>query len=75
MEQHQSKAEVIKDTIESTIENAIDTQKQIIHSADEKEQQKLIEKNEGRAQAIPSLIRNMKEAEATEELDQEKRDL
>ena len=71
MSERENKSQVIRETIESTIGNAIDTQTKLEQSADEKEQQKLTAKNEGRAQAIPSLIRQMKEAEAAEELDQE----
>lgn len=71
MDEYESKAEVIKETIESTIGNAIDTQAKLERSADEKEQQKLLTKNEGRALAIPSLIRQMKEAEAAEEISKE----
>lgn len=71
MDAHKDKAEVIKETIESTIEHAIDTQAQLVKSSDEKQQQRLLAKNEGRAQAIPSLIRQMKEAEAAQELESE----
>lgn len=71
MSEHESKSEVIRETIESTIGNAIDTQTKLEQSTNKREQQKFFEINEGRAQAIPSLIRQMKEAEAVEELDQE----
>lgn len=71
MDAHQDKAEVIKQTIESTIGHAIDTQAQLVKSSDEKQQQRLLSKNEGRAQAIPSLIRQMKEAEAEQALKSE----
>lgn len=71
MDEHENKSEVIKETIESTIVNAIDTQTKLAQSSDRKEQQQLLTKNDGRAQAIPSLIRQMKEAEAAEEINKE----
>jgi len=73
MGEQERKSEVIKETIEATIGNAIDTQAKQQHATSEKERQALLSKNEGRAQAIPSLIRQMKEAEAAEELAIEER--
>jgi len=71
MSDHKEKSDVIQKNIESTIFNAIDTQAEIMNTADLKLQQKLLKKNEGRAEAIPTFIRDMKEAEAAEELGQE----
>ena len=69
MSRHKEKSDIIQENIESTISNAIDAQEEIKSTSDLKLQQKLLEKNKGRAEAIPSLIRDMKEAEAAEELE------
>ncbi len=69
MEEQKDKAQVIKENIEATIINAIETEKEINQTNDQKIQQKLQAKNERRAQAIPSLIRDMKEAEAMRQLE------
>ena len=64
------KASRIQKNIKSTIENAAQTAG-ILHKTDnKKEQQELLDKNARRAQAVDSLIRDMKEAEAQSELDE-----
>lgn len=68
MGEKHDKAQAIRKTIESTIENAIDIQTKLEQATDYKEQQRLLSQNEGRAQAIPSLIRDLKEAEAAQEI-------
>ena len=71
MNDHLEKSERIKKTIESTILNAIETERQISGMDISKQKSELIAKNERRAEAIPSMIREYKEEEAREELDQE----
>ncbi|MEM1485698.1 hypothetical protein V6615_12635 [Oscillospiraceae bacterium PP1C4] len=68
MNEEKDKAQIIKENIEATIMNAIQTEKAINETNDPKTRQQLQAKNEGRAQAIPSLIRDMKEAEALKQL-------
>lgn len=64
----EDKSQRIKENIESTICNAIETERQI-HSMDHsKQKSELISKNERRAEAIPSMIREYKEEEARKEL-------
>jgi len=71
MEETHSKAQIIKENIEATIDNAIEAEK-IIHATDNpKQKRELTAKNERRAQAVPSMIREFKEEEAREELGME----
>ncbi|MCL2568641.1 MAG: hypothetical protein FWE12_04290 [Oscillospiraceae bacterium] len=62
------KSERIKKTIESTILNAIETERQISAMDTSKQKSELIAKNERRAEAMPAMIREFKEEEAREEL-------
>ena len=71
MNDNLEKSERIKKTIESTILNAIETERQISGMDISKQKSELIAKNERRAEAIPSMIREYKEEEAREELDLE----
>ena len=64
------KARRIQENIHSTIENAADTANELHETDDTKTQQELLDKNARRAQAVDSLIRDMKEAEAQSELDE-----
>lgn len=71
MEEKRDKAQVIKENIESTIRNAIESE-QIINTTDNpKQKRELIAKNERRAEAVPSMVREMKEEQARQELEQE----
>lgn len=68
MEEKRDKAQVIKENIESTIRNAIESE-QIINTTDNsKQKRELIAKNERRAEAVPSMVREMKEEQARQEL-------
>ena len=67
----EDKSKRIQKNIESTIVNAIETEKQIATMEDSKQKNDLISKNERRAEAIPSMIREYKEEEAREELSSE----
>jgi len=62
------KSERIKKSIESTILNAIETERQISTMGTSKQKSELIAKNERRAEAMPAMIREFKEEEAREEL-------
>jgi len=62
------KSEKIKETIEATILNAIETERQISGMDHSKQKSELMAKNERRAEAMPSLIREYKEEEAKQEL-------
>ena len=64
----EDKAKRIKKSIEATIVNAIETEKQISGMDQSKQKSDLISKNERRAEAIPSMIREYKEEEAKKEL-------
>ena len=68
MSDHLDKPEKIKETIEATILNAIETEKQISNMNPSKQKSELIAKNERRAEAMPSMIREYKEEEAKKEL-------
>jgi len=67
----EEKTKRIQKNIEATIVNAIETEKQISGMDDSKQKSDLISKNERRAEAIPSLIREYKEEEARKELSSE----
>jgi hypothetical protein len=69
----EDKANRIKKNIEATIVNAIETDAQIRGMDSSKQKSDLISKNERRAEAIPSLIREYKEEEAKKELGLEER--
>ena len=64
----EDKAKRIQKNIEATIVNAIETEKQISGMDNSKQKSDLISKNERRAEAIPSMIREYKEEEAKKEL-------
>jgi len=64
----EDKAQVIKENIESTIFNAIETERQMRSMDTSKQKSALLSKNERRAEAIPSMIREYKEEEARKEL-------
>lgn len=68
MDEQKDKAQVIKENIEATIANAIEAEVTINNTSDNKTKRELEAKNERRAQAIPSMIREMKEEEAKKEL-------
>ena len=64
----EDKSTKIRANIESTIVNAIETEKQICSIDNAKKKSDLVAKNERRAEAIPSMIREYKEEEAKKEL-------
>jgi len=64
----EDKSQAIKENIEATIINAIETENQISKMDHSKRKSELIVKNERRAEAIPSMIREYKEEEAKKEL-------
>ncbi|MCL2843368.1 MAG: hypothetical protein FWE28_07900 [Oscillospiraceae bacterium] len=64
----EDKAQKMKATIESTISNAIETERQISSMDTSKQKSDLIAKNERRAEAMPGMIREYKEEEAKKEL-------
>lgn len=66
---HKTKAERIQDTIESTLHNMEIAEEIIDSDFSSKKVQGLKAENERRAEAIPQLIRKMKEEQAKEELD------
>lgn len=66
---HKTKAQRVQDTIETTLNNMIITQNTITSEPGSKKAQDLSTKNERRAEAIPQMIRTMKQAQAQEELD------
>ena len=68
----EDKSQTIKESIEATILNAIQTEERIRHLDTSKQKSELIAKNERRAEAIPSMIREYKEEEAKKELDLER---
>jgi len=71
----EGKSQRIKENIESTIVNAIETEKQINDMDNSKQKRELIAKNERRAEAIPSMIREYKEEEAREALSLEEQEV
>ena len=71
----EDKSQRIKKNIESTICNAIETDRQIRNMDPSKQKSELISKNERRAEAIPSMIREYKEEEARKELRSEEQDV
>ena len=66
---HKTKAERIQDTIESTLHNMEIAEEIMDSDLSSKKVQGLKAENERRAEAIPQLIRKMKEEQAKEELD------
>lgn len=64
-----TKVRQIQDTIESTLQNMEIAEEIIALKPDDKKTQDLKSKNERRADAIPQMIREMKEELAREELD------
>lgn len=65
---HKTKSRRIQDTIESTLHNMEATQEIIASTPDDKTAQQLQEANQRRADVIPSMIRELKEEQAREEL-------
>lgn len=65
---HKTKARRIQDTIESTLRNMEVAEELIALETDGKKTQELLAANERRAEAIPQMIREMKEEQAQEEL-------
>jgi len=63
-----TKARRIQDTIESTLHNMEAAEEMMAFEQDPKKIQELEEANRRRAQVIPQMIREMKEAKAKEEL-------
>jgi hypothetical protein len=66
---HRTKTQRIQDTIESTLHNMEIAEEIIASKPDDKKIEDLKAENERRAEAIPQLIRDMKEAQAQEALD------
>lgn len=66
---HKTKSQRVQDTIEATLHNMEIAEETIVSDPDGKKAQHLIAENERRAEAIPQMIRTMKEAQAQEELD------
>lgn len=66
---HKTKAERIQGTIESTLHNMEIAEEIMDSDLSSKKVQGLKAENERRAEAIPQLIRKMKEEQAQEELD------
>jgi len=64
----EDKSQVIKENIEATILNAIETENQISTMDQSKQKRELMNKNKRRAEAIPSMIREYREEEAKKEL-------
>lgn len=65
-------AQKIKENIENTKHNMELAEEMIATTSDKKTKRDLQEKNERRAEAIPSMVREMKEEEALKELGDEK---
>ncbi len=63
-----TKARRIQDTIVSTLHNMEAAEEMMAFEQDSKKVQELQEANQRRAQVIPQMIREMKEAQAREEL-------
>lgn len=66
---HKTKVRRVQDTIEATLHNMEIAEEIIVSDPDGKKTQQLIAENERRAEAIPQMIRTMKEEKAQEELD------
>lgn len=66
---NKTKAERIQDTIESTLQNMEIAEEIIVSEQNDKVARAFQEKNERRAEAIPGMIREMKEEQAREELE------
>lgn len=64
-----TKVQQIQSTIESTLHNMEMAEELIASEPDEKRAQDLMAENKRRAEAIPQMIRGMKEEQAREELD------
>lgn len=71
MEEQKDKAKLIRENIEATIGNAMDTAQALYNTADPKKQRELLDKNGRRSQAVSSMIKDMKEEEARQELERE----
>lgn len=65
-------AQKIRQNIEATKRNMEMADEMIAETSDPKAKRDLQAKNERRAQAIPSMVREMKEEEANAELEQRK---
>ena len=66
---HKTKVRRVQDSIEATLHNMEIAEETIVSDPDGKKTQQLITENERRAEAIPQMIRKMKEEQAQEELD------
>lgn len=66
---HRTKAQRIQDTIENTLHNMELAEEIIASKPDGKKIEDLKAENERRAEAIPQMIRQMKQEQAQEELD------
>lgn len=66
---HKTKTQRIQDTVESTLRNMEIAEEIIASNPDGKRIQDFKAENERRAEAIPQMIRKMKEEQAQEELD------
>lgn len=66
---HKTKVRQVQGDIELTLHNMETAQETIDSDPDGKKAQQLIAENERRAEAIPQMIRTMKEEQAQEELD------
>ncbi len=66
---HKTKARLASDNIEATLHNMEIAEERVALDPDSKKSQQLIAENERRAEAIPQLIRTMKQEQAKEELD------
>ena len=66
---HKTKVRRVQDTIEATLHNMEIAEETIVSDPDGKKTQQLIAENERRAEAIPQMIRTMKQEQAQEELD------
>lgn len=66
---HKTKVQRIQDSIESTLHNMEIAEELITSEPDSKKAQDLMSENERRADAIPQMIRAMKEELARQELD------
>ena len=66
---HKTKVRRVSDTIDATLYNMEIAEETIVSDPDGKKTQQLIEENERRAEAIPQMIRTVKQEQAQEELD------
>ena len=66
---NKTKVQRVRDTIEDTLHNMETAEEIIASDPDGKNAQQLIAENERRAEAIPKMIRTMKQEQAQEELD------